>query len=233
MQLDDVTVVVPTKNEAANIGAFLASLPEAVRLVVVDASDDATPLLVARRRPARTTVLREPAHIAEARQLGAEAATTAWLLFTDADIAFDAGYFDRLRQLRGADAWYGPKLSRDAHRGHYRRFAAAQALSHRLGIPAASGSNLLVRREALLAAGGFDRRLTCNEDSEVVWRMKRQGRRVGFDPGLVVWARDHRRIARGSLGKTLHSVARCTALYLGLVPERWRGHDWGYWSEPR
>ena len=61
-------------------------------------------------------------------------------------------------------------------------------------------------------------------------RIKRHGFRIAFAPDLIVYARDHRRLQRGTLRKTLHSVTRCALLYFNLMPDRWRSHDWGYWS---
>jgi GT2 family glycosyltransferase len=132
---------------------------------------------------------------------------------------------------RELDALYGPKLSVDAHHRYYQWFARAQQLSDRLGMPAASGSNLVISHHAFDAVGGFDLRLTVKEDSGIAWRIKRQGFRIRYTPGLVVFARDHRRLKRGTLSKTLHSIARCTLLYLNLMPDRWRSHDWGYWTD--
>ena len=54
MQHPDLTVVVPTRNEARNIPLFLASIPADLPLVVVDASDDGTPEIVRRLRPDST-----------------------------------------------------------------------------------------------------------------------------------------------------------------------------------
>jgi hypothetical protein len=64
-----------------------------------------------------------------------------------------------------------------------------------------------------------------------VWRLKRNGNRCHFEPDLVVWATDHRRLERGRLRKTAHSLLRCTLLYTGLMPNRWRKRDWGYWDD--
>jgi hypothetical protein len=88
---------------------------------------------------------------------------------------------------------------------------------------------MLVTAEAFAAVRGFDTQLTCNEDSELAWRIARAGFAWRCDPRLVAIATDHRRLRRGALRKTLHTVFRCSALYLGLIPRRWRGHDWGYW----
>ncbi|MFN8475718.1 MAG: glycosyltransferase [Anaerolineae bacterium] len=230
MRLSDVTVVVPTRNERDNIPAFLASLPPEVELILVDASDDDTPDLAARLRPCKTHIVRRPMRIPAARQLGGMIAQTPWLLCTDADVVFAPDYFARLFDHNGPDALYGPKLSSDEYAGYYRWFVRGQRLSHALGVAAASGSNLLLSRRAFLAVGGFDCRLTVNEDTEIVWRVQRAGFRVAFAPDLAVYARDARRLRRGAMRKTMHSVTRCALLYTGLIPERWRSHDWGYWT---
>jgi len=235
--LRELTIVVPTRNEAENIGAFLDSLPPEVALIVVDKSTDGTPEIVRRRRPHHTTVLECNDSLTVARHKGALAARTRWLLFTDADVKFAPGYFAVLASRLDANArtalLFGPKLSADDYPGHYRRLAVVQRVLAALCIPAASGSNMLVTAEAFAAVGGFDAALTCNEDSELGWRIARAGFEWHCDPRLVAFATDHRRLRRGVLRKTLHTVFRCSLLYLGLIPRRWRGHDWGYWREPR
>lgn len=233
MELDKLTIILPTRNEEHNIPEFLKSLPTSVSLIVVDASEDSTPDLVTALRPYRTLVLRHPGAVAEARQIGADAAHTPWLLFTDADISFSPEYFDQLVNYHDYDVLYGPKLSTTNFARYYRWFTYGQRVSHLVGIPAASGSNLLISRRAFKAVGGFDLRLICNEDSEIAWRVKRSGYRVIFAPDLVVYARDHRRLHYGLVRKTLHSIIRCGLLYLNLMPTRWRSHDWGYWSHQR
>ena len=231
IKLDDITIILPTRNEEHNIGSFLGTIPSSVMLVVVDASEDSTPDLITTLRPNRTIVLQHPGSVTEARQLGAEAAETSWLLFTDADIVFSHDFFDLLPKYHGYELIYGPKLSADYFPLYYQWFARGQQVLHSLGIPAASGSNLLISRRALMALGGFDLRLVCNEDSEIAWRAKRSGYATAFAPDLVVYARDHRRLQLGRIRKTLHSITRCALLYLNLMPNRWRGHDWGYWSQ--
>jgi cellulose synthase/poly-beta-1,6-N-acetylglucosamine synthase-like glycosyltransferase len=238
VRLADITVVVPTRNEAHNIGHFLKALPEDLELIVVDASDDDTPHLVHALRPAHTRVEKQRSHVAMARQRGGELAQTPWLLFTDADISFSKLFFDHLKELPDyratVGAVVGTKLADDTacptFAAYYRWFLRGQSFFQALGIPAATGSSLLINRRALQQVGGFDGRLTCNEDSELVWRIKRAGYRVNFAPELCVMAHDHRRLHRGVLKKTLHSAVRCALLYLNLMPLRWRGRDWGYWK---
>src|SRR5262245_2950619 len=115
--LDQLTIIVPTRNEAANIEAFLSSIPESTKLIVVDKSTDGTAEIVRRRRPRHTTVLECSESLTAARQKGALAARTRWLLFTDADVKFAPGYFEVLaRRLASDDArslgmLLGPKRS--------------------------------------------------------------------------------------------------------------------------
>jgi len=231
MQLSDITVVLPTLNEEKNIRNFLASLPNACHLILVDAGDDKTAEIVAQHRlPEFTQVLRLKSTISEARQIGAGLAKTEWLLFTDADVVLAPAYFHALSKYAEFDCIYGAKLSHTRFRRYYHWFAYGQRLSHKIGIPAASGSNLLVRRSIVTDVGGFDPELICNEDSELVWRIKRAGYRIAFAPDTPVYATDHRRLEKGTLRKTFHSVFRCSLLYCDLIPARWRKLDWGYWS---
>lgn len=147
IDLNDLTVVLPTRNESRNIRNFLSSLPEDVSLVVIDASEDSTAEIVSSLRPDYTKVIMHPGSVTEARRIG-----------------------------------------------------------------------------------GFDIGLSCNEDSELAWRITRKGYKSCFTFDLVVYAGDHRRLERGMIRKTLHSITGCSALYFNLIPDRWKGSDWGYWS---
>jgi glycosyltransferase involved in cell wall biosynthesis len=247
-----ISIVVPTKNERQNLPRFLASLPPDVELVLCDASNDGTPELARAVRPTGTIVLNSTGSIAAARQVGAELSSGDLLVFADADVELDPDYFSRLRALigsplprtgRGAggegnvwDAVCGPKLSRDAYARYYQLVAQAQCVTYAtLGIAGASGSNMALTRAAFQALGGFRLDLRCNEDTELFLRAGRHGLRVRYDPDLVVWATDHRRLRRGLVRKSVHSLVRNTLLYLvckrSTLP-RLLEHDWGYWARP-
>jgi glycosyltransferase involved in cell wall biosynthesis len=233
VNLHEVTIVVPTKNEEANIGRFLRSVPAAISMVVVDSSDDTTPAMIERLRPG-TVVLRARANIPVARQLGADTASTEWLLFTDADVVFAPGYFERLARIRdqpGDGGIVGTKGSINGFDTYHRWFRAGQRLLSIAGVPAATGSNMLLRSSTLRAIGGFDPDLSVNEDTEVMFRVKRSGHAVRFDPDLAVLSFDHRRLEKGLARKVAHGAVRNTALYLGLFDRRVRASDWGYWGE--
>ncbi len=231
--LADISVVIPTRNEVDNIAGFLASLHPAVELIVVDASDDLTPDLVLSLRPQHTTIIRVPARIAQARQIGADAARGEWIIFSDADVCFQPGYFSYFADHISGDAFYGPKYSTAAHPYYNWVFTGGQRLLHRLGIPAASGSNMGMRRAVLDQVGGIRLDLPVNEDSELMMRVQRKGFHIAYMHALAVSSIDDRRLAHGAMLKMLHSVSRNALLFLNgylPIPRRWLTHDWGYWS---
>ncbi len=234
MRLDQLTVVVPTKDEAANIGPFLDSLHPDVALVVVDASADDTREIIRQRRPS-AVVIQDGGSIPEARQIGLEAAVTDWVLFTDADMSFGDDYWKGWQRLYlGTDvgAVQGAKLSADDDfKTYYKLFSLGIRIMSWIRVPAGSGSNMIFRRTALLDAGGFDPALTANEDIYALWSVRRAGWRVPFAGGLKVYERDHRRLEQGRLRKTLHGWVRPLMLMTGLGDDRVRQSSWGYWND--
>ena len=234
MRLQDLTVVVPTKDEADNIGPFLDSLDDRVALVVVDASADDTREIIRRRRP-DAVVIEDQGTIPEARQIGLERAETEWVLFTDADMSFGPGYWRAWEALDVGDkvgAVQGAKLSADdAYKTYYRLFSLGIRVMSWLTVPAGSGSNMIHRRRALLDAGGFDPALTANEDIYALWSVRRAGWRVVYAGGLKVYERDHRRLDQGRFRKTVHGWIRPLMLFTGLGGDRVRQSSWGYWDE--
>lgn len=232
--LEDVSVVVPAKDERPHLPAFLASVPDAVELVIVDASRDGTDVLAQELRPARTLVVRSREGIAAARQIGARRARGRVLLFSDMDVRFEPGYWEAVAAVLDADAFYGPKRTTAAYPLYGRAFVAAQALLHHLGVPAASGSNLGVRRDVFEAVGGFREDLPVNEDTELMMRVARRGFRVLWRPELAVRSLDDRRLRAGLAFKSAHSLTRGLALLAEpWLPRRVLAHDWGYWRRGR
>jgi GT2 family glycosyltransferase len=231
MRLQDLTLVVPTKNESENSIRFLQTIPQDVKLIVVDSSTDNTSIIISSARPVNTTIIHKDVNIPTARQIGVDAAKTPWILFTDADVHFAPDYFSRIHTCT-KDAFYGAKKSIDRYIGYYERFTMFQHVMAHVRIPAASGSNMVIRKDALDRIGGFDTDLICNEDSELVFRLQKYGYEVSFIPELIVYAHDHRRIEKGAGNKIIHSLTRCTLLYLNIMPDEWKQRDWGYWNGP-
>lgn len=234
MHLADLTLIVPTKDERRNIASFLGSIPQEITLIIVDASHDGTEEIVRMERPRNTLIIRQLSNIPEARQTGADYAVSDWLLFSDADVVFDPEYFQNLTRMEIAEitgVLAGAKGSIGRHGIYYRFFSFGLGLLCSLGVGTATGSNMLVRKSALLQAGGFEKDLPCNEDSLLAWRISRLGYKVEFKGSLRVYERDHRRLDRGVLKKTFHSLFRCFLLFAGLYPRVWYRKDWGYWEE--
>jgi hypothetical protein len=92
---------------------------------------------------------------------------------------------------------------------------------------------MLINRSALMKIGGFDLRLACNEDTELIWRLQRSGHRISYDGRLKVYEFDHRRLDRGVIIKIIHSLTRCALLLCGFG-SLLKKNDWGYWrSRPK
>ena len=229
---DQLTVVVPTRNEEQNVGRFLESLPPEVRLIVIDSSTDSTPQRVAELRPEHTTVVRAQANIPQARQLGADLTVTPWILYTDADVVLHPSYARTLAELDLAPnvgGIVGAKGTTGDHRRYHTWFQYGQQLLDWAGIPAATGSNMLVRTDVLRRVGGFDPSLTVNEDTELMFRIRRAGYKVPFVPELEVKSFDHRRLEAGMSRKWVHSVTRGVMLWAAPSSRLVRRSDWGYW----
>jgi glycosyltransferase involved in cell wall biosynthesis len=231
MNLEEITLIVPTKNEASNIEYFLDSVPCDINIIIVDASTDSTFDIIKSRKQNSIKFIKDNGNIAAARQLAAKHAKTDWLLFSDADVAFAKNFFEILSiiDLSAQHAGLiGAKLSRKHYQFYYRLFSQWLKMCCTLGLPGASGSNMLVKRRALMEVGGFDLHLSCNEDTELIWRLQKNGFRVDFDGRLKVYEFDHRRLDQGILKKTIHSLTRCALLLLGLNAFL-KKNDWGYW----
>ncbi|HET9639912.1 MAG TPA: TIGR04283 family arsenosugar biosynthesis glycosyltransferase [Allosphingosinicella sp.] len=165
-----LSVVVPTLNAAATLGACLAALREADELIVVDGgSTDATAAL-AERFGARLV------HSARGRGVqlaaGAAAAKGDWLLFLHADTLLAPGWRGAVERHRARSpdkaACFTFRL--DAGEWRARLIEAGVALRVRLlGLPYGD-QGLLVPRRLYEAAGGY-RPLPLMEDVDLVRRI--------------------------------------------------------------
>jgi hypothetical protein len=139
---------------------------------------------------------RSPAH---ARNAGAAAAGehTEWLLFLDADTVAPPELLDRYFAEPIADdvgavaggivaAPLGPSAGIAARYGAHKNFLDAGAhLAHPF-MPRAAAANLLVRRVAFDAVGGFFEGLRAAEDTDFSWRLQRAGWTLAGRPSAAV-----------------------------------------------
>jgi GT2 family glycosyltransferase len=143
----------------------------------------------------RATAEPSPAH---ARNVGAAHARTAWVLFIDADceprrdllnayfagtVADDVGALaGEVRSAPGAESVVG-------RYGAARGFLSQEThLQHRFR-PRAAAANLMVRRAAFEAIGGFYEGVRAAEDTDFSWRLQHAGWRLELRSEAFVWHR--------------------------------------------
>jgi hypothetical protein len=135
---------------------------------------------------------RSPAH---ARNAGAARAATEWILFLDADTRAPPGLLDlyfaepidaRVGALAGEIVGVPGARTVAARYGAARNFLGQQAHLAHPYRPRAAAANLLVRREAFEAVGGFREGLRAAEDTDFCWRLQDLGWTLGLCPGAVV-----------------------------------------------
>jgi GT2 family glycosyltransferase len=125
-----------------------------------------------------------PSH---ARNAGAARATHPWILFLDADCVAPADLLERFF-ARAVDedvgALAGAVVAAAGGEGLAARYGAAKSflnqdahLAHPF-MPRAVAANLLVRREAFEAIGGFYEGVRAAEDTDFSWRLQRAGWRL-------------------------------------------------------
>jgi Glycosyl transferase family group 2 len=125
-----------------------------------------------------------PSH---ARNAGAERATREWILFLDADCVAPSDLLDRFfsEPVAGdVGALAGAVVPAAGGGGLAARYGAAKSflnqdahLAHGY-MPRAVAANLLVRRDAFLAIGGFYEGVRAAEDTDFSWRLQRAGWRL-------------------------------------------------------
>lgn len=211
MSAPAVSVVVPAHDRPDGLDALLAVLarleapPGGFEVVVVD-DGSPCPLRPAAPDGLELRVLRRPnGGPAAARNAGVLAARGALLAFTDDDCLPDPGWLVRLTAAAAAhpgalvagrsvcglpgNAW--AESSQALEDAVYGR-ANGDPARARFG----ASKNLAVRRDALLAAGGFDERFRAAEDRELCARWLAQGRPLVFERAAVV---RHRNPASGGV----------------------------------
>jgi len=235
-----VSVVVCAYNEAANLEACLASLakvdyPDLEVVVVDDGSTDAT-LDIARRFPFR--VLPVPhAGLSVARNAGTRACTGEIVAFLDADAACHPEWPHHLALSMADDgvcAAGGPNLPRptaglveravDASPGNPVEVLNAPDRAEHL-----AGCNCAVRRDLLLACGGFQADFTAaGDDVDLFWRLLDAGNGVAFSPAAQV-RHARRATVRGYL-RQQRGYGRAERMVSGRHPHRFNRSGQAVWA---
>ncbi len=224
----DLSVIVPVRNEAADIAALLGDLldqtlaPQRYEILVVDGrSGDGTREIVAdlARTEPRLRLLDNPRLLsASARNIGAAAARGANLLFVDGHcrVASRSLLADTLAAFGdGARCLSRPQPFLCEGAGDFARAAAlarSSVIGHHVGShiyrtgdgwvdPISAGC--AYTRELFLGLGGMDESFDACEDLEFNWRVGRAGVRARHDPAFTVWYRP-----RSGLGALLRQLYR-------------------------
>jgi glycosyltransferase involved in cell wall biosynthesis len=204
-----VSVIIPTFNRrpwiCATVRSVLAQTFQDFELIVVDdGSSDGTAEMLAAGFGDRIRIERLPSNVGRsaARNVGSALATAPLVAFLDSDdlwlpakLSRQVPCFDRPEVVM-AHCWVG-KTDRTGERLE----AESRQLEHQFQIAAARGygyggitrtwcrmytSAVMVRRDALLASGGFDSQLSNFEDWDLLWRLARAGEVATVRESLVL-----------------------------------------------
>src|SRR5262245_44181655 len=174
-----VTLVVPVRDEADTLEAFLTSLDEQTvppgAIVLVDAgSTDSTGTMLeqyAGRRPHVQVVAAKAAFPGQARNIGVRAADTQWIALTDAGTIIEPQWLANLVAPADSDpsidvvfGTYEPLLSTTFQRCLALCFLAPGRLVGGRRYRGPSTASLLLKKSVWAEAGGFPEDLRACED---------------------------------------------------------------------
>jgi mycofactocin system glycosyltransferase len=207
-----VSIVVAVYNRAHEIAACIESLisldyPASLREIIVvdDASSDQTAAVV-RHFDVRLITLPQNRGQSAARNAGARAATGQIIAFMDSDCTAGAGW---LRELM--PYFQDPRVvligglvegrDRRSHLDRYEMTHSPLNMGDKMRIGSTPYAdfyvptcNMLVRKQAYLAAGGLDEDLRIGEDVDLCWKMKELGHRLMYIPAGKVHHRHRNQV---------------------------------------
>jgi glycosyltransferase involved in cell wall biosynthesis len=184
--MSKLSVIVPTLNEEAHVGALLSNVMSQTRqpdeVLVVDAGSTDDTVALVRRFPSMQLLTKKPP-VACGRNLGGRNATGEVLIFLDADVRLPSNFFQGFleefegRQLDVACPLYVPYRSTPAVERFHALFnfvmKALQGIS-----PSGAGHCIAVRGDLFRESRGFDPSLKF-DDIELIRRLS-EGRRFGI-----------------------------------------------------
>jgi O-antigen biosynthesis protein len=197
-----VSVIIPTVGRPRLVEQALASLarcdPRAAEVLVVDQSTDSSVAEVVERFSevgARVVSLPDP-NLSRARNVGMEEASEDVVLFIDDDCTVDESWAGTAWRLMDADPnriVTGRVLGTSPNVPSVREDQERHDYTGELRCEVLFPNNMAARRAALLDFGGFDERFQgAGEDLDLCYRWLRAGRKLWFEPELLVWHHDWR-----------------------------------------
>ena len=227
----DFSVIIPAKNEAANISACLHSIARAdydhtkVEVLVIDNGSSDSTCEIARDFGAQVIV--DPAlNISGLRNLGAEHASGRLLAFIDADCTVAGSWFMAASRYLDEEgiAIFGSAPDVPDNAGWVpKAWLAVRKKSHPLmEVEWLESMNMFIPKEIFHKAGGFDQTLVTCEDYDICQRFRAYGRIVS----------DQRIIAthHGEAANVAHFFRkerwRATSNYQGLTTRQVSSAEW-------
>ncbi|HBJ33552.1 MAG TPA: hypothetical protein DDZ51_02090 [Planctomycetaceae bacterium] len=191
----NVSVVVPTLNEAGFIGNCIRSIRNAVsaarvEIIVVDNGSRDDTVEIAWREGAIAIVV-TGATIAKQRNVGAARAEGELIAFVDADCTVSPGWLQAgIQQFRdtnvvSAGASPDPPPDADSWVEQAWCFLKRQPNEQARRVPWIASCNLWVRKSTFQQCGGFDESLETCEDSDLGYRLGDLGDVVS-DPAMAI-----------------------------------------------
>lgn len=209
-----ISVVVPFRGDEAAAERTLQALAQIKvsdrdEIVLADNSDDGAAARLA-TEPVKVVQATGERSSYHARNAGARAAEAGeWLLFIDSDCVphpdlLDAYFAEPVEERCGVlageisgDRAQGGLMPRYARSRNY--LSQTEGLHGKAGNAAAT-ANMLVRRSAFDAVGGFAERIRSGGDVDLCWRLRDAGWTLSYRPGAGVVHR-HRETLLGFMGQ--------------------------------
>ncbi len=216
----EISLVIPAHNEAEYIGACIKSVLENANgkfkeIVVVDnASTDGTGD-AARAFPEVRVIREDRKGLTIARQTGFDATTAPLVAYMDGDSQLPPGWFAKAEALVAASpnavSWSGPVYYYDAPSRAWNATLSigwwlTSPLMYRLVGYMVLGGNFIVRRETVIAIGGFDPNVSFyGEDMTLAKRLHAKGKTI-FKMNLYGLTSARRFVKEGYFRTNMHYV---------------------------
>ena len=211
---DEVTIVVPCKNEESYIYNLLDSLKkqkgmEGIRILIADCSTDNTRRVIENHKEWLNVKIIKGGPVSVARNNGSYLAITPYILFIDADVRFFSNtvIYDTLKQMKDEDLHLiGLNIKcYDSDLRAQLSFSIFNVLNKILSkwIPFAVGAYLLTRKDKFYEYGKFPCKYPTSED----FHLSRKYDPKKFKIAKHYFGQDSRRFKKmGYLGMSIYLI---------------------------
>lgn len=227
------TVIITTKNRPDYLRDAINSVVQqdkshAVNIIIVDdGSDVPGDQQIAEAQRASCLILRneKSVGVSAARNQGAQAAETQWLIFLDDDDWLAVDFVDKITAATNSDTkpdfiWPSRTMVYEDKGTQMPKRASIPFTSDTVnsdevlsGLFDATSSGMAFRRAAFLAVGGFDENLAVSEDRDLIFKLLTDGYSARPEQAAVMYFRIHGgpRLSRDEK-KTIQAQADLTVL---------------------